>query len=106
MPSAGQTRSSVKSLDPDNELRCDVISGLSNTSLPTAYVITPTYARLTQEVDLLRMCYTLGHTTGVHWILVEDNENKTSVVCSVCVMLQLHITIIIVLVMERNITVT
>ncbi|PVD25327.1 hypothetical protein C0Q70_15827 [Pomacea canaliculata] len=44
---------------------------------PTAYVITPTYQRLTQEADLLRLCYTLMHAPHVRWIIVEDSDNKT-----------------------------
>ncbi|XP_025106424.1 galactosylgalactosylxylosylprotein 3-beta-glucuronosyltransferase I-like isoform X2 [Pomacea canaliculata] len=47
---------------------------------PTAYVITPTYQRLTQEADLLRLCYTLMHAPHVRWIIVEDSDNKTELV--------------------------
>jgi hypothetical protein len=46
--------------------------------MPTAYVITPTYARATQKPDLLRMCYTLTLAPHVHWIVVEDSPNRTA----------------------------
>uniref|UniRef100_A0A672HAB7 Galactosylgalactosylxylosylprotein 3-beta-glucuronosyltransferase n=1 Tax=Salarias fasciatus TaxID=181472 RepID=A0A672HAB7_SALFA len=47
-------------------------------SLPTIYAITPTYKRLVQKADLTRMSNTLLHVANLHWIVVEDSENKTS----------------------------
>lgn len=44
------------------------------------YLITPTYARYTQKVDLYRMCYTLRLVPNVIWIIVEDAEEKTDLV--------------------------
>ena len=51
----------------------------SNGSTPI-YVVTPTYARWTQKADLTRLCHTLMHVPGLHWILVEDSEQKTPLV--------------------------
>lgn len=45
--------------------------------VPTIYVITPTYKRLTQKADLTRLSQTLLHVPKLHWILVEDSEKKT-----------------------------
>nr|XP_022332219.1 galactosylgalactosylxylosylprotein 3-beta-glucuronosyltransferase 1-like [Crassostrea virginica]XP_022332220.1 galactosylgalactosylxylosylprotein 3-beta-glucuronosyltransferase 1-like [Crassostrea virginica]XP_022332221.1 galactosylgalactosylxylosylprotein 3-beta-glucuronosyltransferase 1-like [Crassostrea virginica] len=48
-----------------------------NSSLPTIYLITPTYDRIEQKAELTRMYYTLLHVPNVHWILVEDSDRKT-----------------------------
>ena len=48
--------------------------------LPTIYAITPTYSRLTQKADLTRIAQTLLHVPNLHWIVVEDSEEKTSLV--------------------------
>lgn len=48
--------------------------------VPTIYVITPTYKRLTQKADLTRLSQTLLHVPKLHWILVEDSEEKTDLV--------------------------
>lgn len=52
----------------------------NSTSLPTIYVITPTYARVTQKADLIRLCFTLMHVPRLHWIIIEDSEEKTELV--------------------------
>ena len=43
----------------------------------TVFVITPTYQRLTQKADLVRLCSTLNSVNFVHWIVVEDAMEKT-----------------------------
>ncbi|EDQ90069.1 uncharacterized protein MONBRDRAFT_16483 [Monosiga brevicollis MX1] len=43
-------------------------------ALPTIYLVTPTYARSSQHVDLTRFCYTIRQVPKVHWIVVEDAE--------------------------------
>ena len=54
-------------------------------------MITPTYARWTQKADLTRLCQTLMHVPSLHWIVVEDSEEKTDLVkrllglCGMCV---------------------
>lgn len=48
--------------------------------LPTIYVITPTYKRHTQKADLTRLSQTFLHVPKLHWILVEDSEEKTDLV--------------------------
>ena len=49
-------------------------------SSPTIYMITPTYTRPTQKADLSRLCYALMHVPGLHWIVVEDSDTRTSLV--------------------------
>uniref|UniRef100_A0A669BMX0 Galactosylgalactosylxylosylprotein 3-beta-glucuronosyltransferase n=2 Tax=Oreochromis niloticus TaxID=8128 RepID=A0A669BMX0_ORENI len=49
-------------------------------SLPTIFVITPTYARLVQKAELTRMSQTFLHVPRLHWILVEDSPHKTPLV--------------------------
>ena len=46
----------------------------------TIYMITPTYTRWTQKADLTRLCQTLMHVPKLHWIVVEDSEQKTRLV--------------------------
>ncbi|XP_048731933.2 galactosylgalactosylxylosylprotein 3-beta-glucuronosyltransferase 3-like [Ostrea edulis] len=48
-----------------------------NTSLPTIYLITPTYDRIEQKAELTRLYYTLLHVPNIHWIIVEDSDKKT-----------------------------
>ena len=43
-------------------------------------MITPTHSRLTQKADLTRLCHTLMHVDNLHWIVVEDSYEKTSLV--------------------------
>ncbi|XP_076828327.1 galactosylgalactosylxylosylprotein 3-beta-glucuronosyltransferase 3 [Brachyhypopomus gauderio] len=52
----------------------------SKKTLPTIYVITPTYARLVQKAELTRLTQTLLHVPQLHWILVEDAPGQTSLV--------------------------
>jgi len=48
--------------------------------MPTIFIITPTYARPTQKVDLTSMCHTLMHVPKVMWIIIEDADQKTDLV--------------------------
>lgn len=52
----------------------------SSNEIPTVYVITPTYKRHTQKADLTRLSQTLLHVPRLHWIVVEDSEEKTGLV--------------------------
>ncbi|XP_013874498.1 galactosylgalactosylxylosylprotein 3-beta-glucuronosyltransferase 3 [Austrofundulus limnaeus] len=49
-------------------------------SLPTIFVITPTYARLVQKAELTRMSQTFLHVPQLHWIVVEDSPRRTPLV--------------------------
>ena len=44
------------------------------------YLITPTYARLTQKADMTRLMYTLLHVENLHWIIIEDHDEKTELI--------------------------
>uniref|UniRef100_A0A1A8ML15 Galactosylgalactosylxylosylprotein 3-beta-glucuronosyltransferase n=1 Tax=Nothobranchius pienaari TaxID=704102 RepID=A0A1A8ML15_9TELE len=52
----------------------------SKSSLPTIFVITPTYARLVQKAELTRLSHTFLHVPQLHWIVVEDSPQKTPLV--------------------------
>ena len=52
----------------------------SKPTLPTVFMITPTYKRLTQKADLTRLCQTLMHVDKLEWIVVEDSVKKTKLV--------------------------
>ena len=49
---------------------------------PLIFVITPTYKRWTQKADLTQLCQTLSHISNLRWIVIEDSEDKTSLVTS------------------------
>ncbi|XP_039219048.1 galactosylgalactosylxylosylprotein 3-beta-glucuronosyltransferase 3 [Crotalus tigris] len=44
------------------------------------YVVTPTYARLVQKAELVRLSQTLMHVKNLHWIVVEDSPRRTQLV--------------------------
>ena len=45
----------------------------------TIYVITPTYARTSQQADLTNLAQAMMLTTApVHWIIIEDTSKDTS----------------------------
>ena len=46
----------------------------------TIFVITPTYERPTQKVDLTSMCHTLMNVPNVVWIVIEDAPKPTQLV--------------------------
>ncbi|XP_003386699.1 PREDICTED: galactosylgalactosylxylosylprotein 3-beta-glucuronosyltransferase 3-like [Amphimedon queenslandica] len=46
-------------------------------------MITPTYKRLTQKVDLVRLCQTLMLVSNVTWIVIEDASTYSKVVTNV-----------------------
>ena len=50
------------------------------TDLKTIVVITPTYARRTQKIDLTSMCHTLMLVPNVIWIIIEDADKPTGLV--------------------------
>uniref|UniRef100_A0A674MEW5 Galactosylgalactosylxylosylprotein 3-beta-glucuronosyltransferase n=1 Tax=Takifugu rubripes TaxID=31033 RepID=A0A674MEW5_TAKRU len=52
----------------------------AKSSLPTIFVITPTYARLVQKAELTRLSQTFLHVPQLHWIVVEDSPHKTPLV--------------------------
>lgn len=52
----------------------------TNQSKKAIYVITPTYKRTTQKVDLTSMCYTLMHVPDLIWIVIEDATVPTDIV--------------------------
>lgn len=47
---------------------------------PRLYIITPTYRRPEQIAELTRMAQTLMHVKNLHWLVIEDAENKTELV--------------------------
>ncbi|KAF8776997.1 galactosylgalactosylxylosylprotein 3-beta-glucuronosyltransferase I-like [Argiope bruennichi] len=49
-------------------------------SKPKIFMITPTYARPVQKAELTRLSHTILLVTNIHWIVVEDAENKTALV--------------------------
>lgn len=58
----------------------DSVYERDSSEIPTIYVITPTYKRLTQKADLTRLSQTFLHIPKLHWILVEDSNHKTDLV--------------------------
>lgn len=48
--------------------------------IPTIYIITPTYGRLVQKAELIRLSHTMMLVPHNHWIIVEDSEWISDVV--------------------------
>lgn len=46
----------------------------------TVFFVTPTYARHVQKAELTRLSHTLLLVKEIHWIVVEDSANKSSLV--------------------------
>ena len=44
------------------------------------FIITPTYHRDTQKIDLTSMCHTLMNVPNVIWIIIEDAPKPTNIV--------------------------
>jgi len=44
------------------------------------FAITPTYARLTQKVDMTSLCYNIQNIPNFIWIVIEDSKTKTNMV--------------------------
>lgn len=53
---------------------------LTSHTTPRLYIITPTYHRPEQIPELTRMAQTLMHVQNLHWLVIEDAENKTPLV--------------------------
>lgn len=53
--------------------------------LPTIYAITPTYQRWVQKAELTRLSQTLALVPNIHWIIVEDAEEKSDLVANVII---------------------
>ena len=49
-------------------------------AIPLTFVITATYKRLTQKVELVRFSQVLRQVPNILWIVVEDSENKTTTI--------------------------
>ncbi|CAI8034523.1 Galactosylgalactosylxylosylprotein 3-beta-glucuronosyltransferase 2 [Geodia barretti] len=48
--------------------------------MKTIFIITPTYHRSTQKIDLNSMCHTLMSVPKVVWIIIEDSSKPTGLV--------------------------
>ncbi|XP_065158364.1 galactosylgalactosylxylosylprotein 3-beta-glucuronosyltransferase I [Atheta coriaria] len=48
--------------------------------LPIIYAITPTYWRHVQKAELTRVSQTLALVPNIHWIVIEDSEERTELV--------------------------
>ena len=52
----------------------------ADSSTKTIFIITPTYHRTTQKIDLNSMCHTLSLIPKVVWIVIEDSPKPTNIV--------------------------
>lgn len=84
----------------DDETVLSPLTRTPNPTHPTArkvYVVTPTYARSTQQPDLTQLAQSLMLAqVPIHWILIEDSDMKTKWVSDLLNQTQLphtHLTI-------------
>lgn len=52
----------------------NLLNDPNNPTKTTVFLITPTYKRITQKADLVRLCSTLKNVKFIHWIVIEDSE--------------------------------
>ncbi|XP_075232879.1 glucuronyltransferase I [Lycorma delicatula] len=60
--------------------------------LPVIYAITPTYARPVQKAELTRLAQTFMLVPNIHWIVVEDAEEKSRLVSNLLASCHLNYT--------------
>lgn len=61
---------------------CRVHKGQMDPDLPVIYAITPTYTRPVQKAELTRLSQTFMLVPNLHWIVVEDADQKTPLVAN------------------------
>lgn len=61
---------------------CRVHKGQLDPDTPVIYAITPTYARPVQKAELTRLSHTFMLVQNLHWIIVEDADDKTPLVAN------------------------
>lgn len=54
-----------------------IINAYTSSVLPPLYIITPTYRRPEQIPELTRLAQTLMHVPNIHWLVIEDAQEKT-----------------------------
>ena len=55
---------------------------ITDLTMPTVFVVTPTFKRFVQKAELTRVSQALKPVKNLLWIVVEDSENKTNLVKS------------------------
>ena len=55
-------------------------SAVKYRNLSRLYIVTPTYRRPEQIPELTRLAQTLMHVPNLHWLVIEDAENRTQLV--------------------------
>ena len=89
---------SPNSSDHDQFLaRSNQHTHFNDSKLKTIFVITPTYQRKTQKIDLTAMCHTLMLVPEVVWIVIEDVPKPTSLVTQLlsrCKVETVHLTVL------------
>ena len=91
------SNSTVKLTDKPHPLKntTSVSTVLSRGKIPSIYFITPTYKRLTQKADLIRICQTLMLVPNIVWILIEDDVSSSELVTNLlehCSVKSVHLT--------------
>ena len=60
--------------------KVDNVTSNDDKDMKTIFIITPTYHRTTQKIDLNSMCQTLMLVPKVVWIIIEDSKKPTDIV--------------------------
>lgn len=70
---------------PDVEMTefCSEKVQVSESGLPTIYLITPTYSRREQIAELTRLGQTLKLAGNIHWVVAEDSDHCSPLVSSI-----------------------
>ncbi|XP_069824327.1 galactosylgalactosylxylosylprotein 3-beta-glucuronosyltransferase 3 [Dendropsophus ebraccatus] len=89
----GQQCDCTHHMNPANDVRRRVSPHhRDEENLPVIYVVTPTHTRSHQRAELTRLSQTLRLVPALHWILVEDSAERTSLVADLLAQSELQYT--------------
>ncbi len=71
---------SQQSTTPPTSQQSTTLPTVFTDNQPTIFIITPTYTRVLQKVELTRQCQTFTLVNDIHWIVIEDSDIKTELV--------------------------
>ncbi|CAJ0961602.1 unnamed protein product [Ranitomeya imitator] len=89
----GQQCGCTRQINPGNNIhRWETPHRRGGENMPVIYVVTPTHTRPHQRAELTRLSQTLLLVPALHWIVVEDSAQRTSLVSDLLAQSELQYT--------------
>ncbi|XP_073514573.1 galactosylgalactosylxylosylprotein 3-beta-glucuronosyltransferase 3 [Phyllobates terribilis] len=89
----GQQCDCTHQINPGNNIhRRETPHHRGGENIPVIYVVTPTHARPHQRAELTRLSQTLLLVPALHWIVVEDSAERTTLVADLLAQSELQYT--------------